>query len=331
MTLTASPQLPQHASRAQLAPHPRRARRTRRTGSRGLAAAIAAATAAFVALTAAPAAHALNINEYMGELPDVVYYVGTRAPQNVDGNGFAPLLPPGTDLDLLRLALGTDENGQPGPSGDPGGSGFIRTTDSAESAAWLAEHLRAAGRDAWIYRIHPGGDFHHLGQSLDALADQAEARAQADPANGPLWRAWAEHARWEATASSWTNEWVAVGAIPSPRILGATRFRPADPAHPDPADWGRRAGPGDRVYNVAHNPELAADQASRELIGQLPDVASLRRMLPALPAVPHPGNGTRPGTPGNGTGPGPSGTGGGTGIGGSVVLPNISPDSRQPR
>ena len=316
MTLTTLPPHPQRTPRA------RRTPRSRPAGSRVLAAAIAGATVALVALTAAPAAHALNINEYTGELPDVVYYVDTRAPQDLDGNGFAPLRPPGTDLDLLRLALGTAENGHPGPSGGTGGPGFIRTTDSAESAAWLAEHLRATGRDAWIYRIHPGGDFHHLGQSLDALAEQAEARAQADPANAPLWHAWAEHARWEAMAASWTNEWVAVGTIRSPRILGATRFRPADPAHPDPADWGRRAGPGDRVYNVAHNPELAADRASRELIGQLPDVAELRRMLPSLPAVPHPGNGT---------GPGPSGSGGGTGISGSVVLPHISPGSPQPR
>ncbi len=299
--------------------------------SRGLATALVVATTALAALAAAPAAHALNIGEYHGELPDVLYYVDTRAPQDPLGNGFAPLTPPGTDLDLLRLALGSAEDDQPGPSGGTHGSAYLRTTDSAESAAWLAEHLRAEGREAWIYRIHPGGDFHHLGQSLDALADQAEARAQTDPANGPLWQAWAEHARWEATAASWTNEWVAVGTIRTQRILGATRYRPPNPTHPDAADWGRRTGPGDRIFNIAHNPELAADRPSRELIGQLPSVAELRRMLPGLPAVPHPGNGTRPGTPGNGTGPGPSGTSGGRGNGGGIVLPHISPDSRQPR
>ena len=209
--------------------------------------------------------------EYQGELPAVLYIVDARPPEEVFRDGFTPQGPPG---DLLGHAWL--------PSGVPAGpfrdvpSGFIRAAGTEQGRDVLLGQQWL--RRPWVYRVAPGPDFHHLRQSLRAVADNAWARVAEATCRGDMearmiWTDYAEMAeewlRRQGHVAGRLDEWVGTDVITPDRIQDAR-----------PVQWddARQAeGLGPVVPNTpapgrpGANPELMNVPAGRELFTGLPD------------------------------------------------------------
>lgn len=214
--------------------------------------------------------------EYQGELPAVLYIVDARPPEEVFRDGFAPQGPQG---DLLGHAWL--------PSGVPAGpfrdvpSGFIRAAGTEQGRDVLLGQQWL--RRPWVYRVAPGPDFHHLRQSLRAVADNAWARVAEAACRGDMearmiWTDYAEMAeewlRRQAHVAGRLDEWVGTDVITPDRIQDARPVQWDDARHAE--------GLGPVVPNTpapgrsGANPELMNVPASRELFTGLPDQEQAR-------------------------------------------------------